>query len=106
MPEIGQLFTSGQWLVKPGKEADFISAWDTFAQWTGEHQPGAGSGHLLQDTTNSRSFLSFGHWDSEAAIQQWRLMPEFQAFLTTARDLCDDIQTRALTLVALAVQKR
>ena len=26
MPQIGQLFTSGQWLVKPGKEDEFISA--------------------------------------------------------------------------------
>jgi len=59
MPKIGQLFTSGQWLVKPGKEAEFISAWNTFAHWTGDNQAGVGSGHLLQDTTNSRSFLSF-----------------------------------------------
>ena len=67
MPKIGQLFSSGHWLVKPGKEAEFISAWDTFAQWTVQTQAGAGSGHLLQDTANSRSFLSFGPWDSENA---------------------------------------
>ena len=67
MPKIGQLYASGQWLVKPGKEAEFISAWDTFAQWTVQTQAGAGSGHLLQDTANSRSFLSFGPWDSENA---------------------------------------
>ena len=105
MPEIGQLFTSGQWLVKPGKEAQFISAWDTFAQWTGQNQPGVGSGHLLQDTANSRSFLSFGPWASEDAIQRWRQKPEFQTFLSSARELCDDIQPRTLTLVALAIPK-
>src|SRR3990170_6304947 len=106
MPEVGQLFTSGQWLVKPGKEGQFISAWDTFAHWTGQNQPGVGSRHLLQDTANSRSFLSFGPWDTEEAVQHWRQKPEFQTFLSTARELCDDIQTRTLTLVALATPKR
>jgi len=105
MPKIGQLFSSGQWLVKPSKEAEFISAWDTFAQWTVQNQAGAGSGHLLQDTTNSRSFLSFGPWDSEDAIQQWRQKPEFQTFLSRARELCDDIQPKILTIVALAIPK-
>ena len=105
MPEVGQLFTSGQWLVKPGKEGQFISAWDTFAHWTGQNQPGVGSGHLLQDTANSRSFLSFGPWDSEEAVQHWRQKPEFQTFLSRARELCDDIQPRTLTLVALAIPK-
>ena len=103
MPELSQLFSSGQWLVKPGKEAEFIAAWDTFAQWTVQSQAGAGSGHLLQDTANPRSFLSFGPWKSQDAIQQWRQKPEFQAFLNRARELCDDIQPRTLTLVALAI---
>ncbi|OGO48994.1 MAG: hypothetical protein A2Z30_02505 [Chloroflexi bacterium RBG_16_64_43] len=105
MPKIGQLFTSGQWLVKPGKEAEFISAWDAFAQWTGQNQPGVGSGHLLQDTTNPRSFVSFGPWDSKEAIERWRENPEFRTFLSSARGLCDDIQPRTLTLVALAIPK-
>jgi len=105
MPKMGQLYLSGQWLVKPGKEAEFISAWDTFAQWTVLNQAGAGSGHLIQDTANSRSFLSFSPWDSQDAIEQWRLKPEFQAFLSRARELCDDIQPRALKLVALAIPR-
>ena len=105
MPKIGQLYNSGQWLVKPGKEAEFISAWDTFAKWTVLNQAGAGSGHLIQDTANSRSFLSFSPWDSQDAIQQWRLKPEFQAFVSRARELCDDIQPRTLTLVALAIPR-
>ena len=105
MPKIGQLYNSGQWLVKPGKEAEFISAWDTFSKWTVLNQAGAGSGHLIQDTANSRSFLSFGPWDSQDAIQQWRQKPEFQAFVSRVRELCDDIQPRTLTLVALAIPK-
>jgi quinol monooxygenase YgiN len=105
MPKIGQLYTSGQWLVKPGKEPEFISAWDTFVQWTVLNQAGAGSGHLIQDTANSRSFLSFAPWDSQDAIQQWRQKPEFQSFVNRARELCDDIKPSTFTLVALGIPR-
>ncbi|MGH2605671.1 MAG: hypothetical protein ACRDG5_03690, partial [Anaerolineales bacterium] len=62
MPAIGQLFTSGAWLVKEGKEAEFVSAWKNFAEWTSRAGLGAGAGHLLQDTAEPRRFLSFGPW--------------------------------------------
>ena len=38
MPKLGQYFTAGSWLVKPGKESEFIAAWDSFAKWTGSTQ--------------------------------------------------------------------
>jgi len=104
MPSIGQLFTSGQWLVKEGMESDFIQAWSDFARWSSKNQKGAGPAHLLQDQANPRSFLSFGPWDSEAAIQSWRQTPEFQSFLQKARGLCDDLQPKTLALVALTGQ--
>ena len=102
MVTVGQLFTSGSWLVKEGREKEFISAWKDFAEWTSRSGLGAGSGHLLQDTANPRSFLSFGPWESQEAIQRWRNAPEFQAFLASARELCEEIQPRTLSLVALA----
>ena len=79
--------------------------WDSFAQWTGQNRPGVGSGHLLQDSTNARSFLSFGTWDNEDAIQGWRQTPQFQSFLAVARELCEEIQPRTLKLVALSIPK-
>ena len=100
MKTLGQLFTSGLWLVKSGKEADFIRAWEAFAQWTGEHQSGAGDAHLLQDLEHPNRFLSFGPWESTERIQEWRGKPEFTAFLTKARELCEEIQPRTLKLVA------
>ncbi len=104
MPPIGQLFTSGQWLVKEGKEAAFIQAWSDFARWSSKNQKGSGPAHLLQDKANLRSFLSFGPWESEAAIQTWRQTPEFQAFLRKARKLCEELQPKTLTLVSLTGQ--
>lgn len=102
MPTIGQLFTSGTWLIKEGKESEFISAWSRFAEWTSRSGLAAGSGHLLQDEANPRSFLSFASWESQQEIRQWRDTSEFKAFVASARELCEDIQPRTLSLVALA----
>ncbi len=105
MPNIGQYFTAGSWLVKPGEESEFIAAWESFAKWTGSTQVGAGTGHLLQDSTNSRSFLSYGPWENAESIDRWRQETEFQAFVGKARELCDDIQPMTLNLVAIAHAK-
>jgi quinol monooxygenase YgiN len=101
MPKIGQLFTSGEWLVKPGKESESFEAWNSFAKWTSESQVGAGIGHLLQDSENTRSFLSFGPWENGEAIDQWCQETDFQVFLEKARELCDDIKPRTLELISL-----
>ena len=102
MPTIGQHFTAGSWVVREGKESEFITAWSRLAEWTSRSGLGAGTGHLLRDEADPRRFLSFGPWDSEDAIRRWRSAPEFNSFLATARELCEDVQPRTLKLVALA----
>jgi hypothetical protein len=42
-----QLLTAGSWQLKPGKEADFIKAWEELAHWTARRQPGAREDFLL-----------------------------------------------------------
>jgi quinol monooxygenase YgiN len=101
MPKNGQPFTVGEWLVKSGKESEFIDAWNAFAKWTVESQKGAGTGHLLQDSDYSRRFLSYGPWENGEAIDEWRQQTNFQEFLERARELCDDIKPRTLNVVSL-----
>jgi heme-degrading monooxygenase HmoA len=96
----GQLYTAGLWTVRPGKEADFIRAWDEFARWTSEHQPGAGEAHLLQDLTNAQRFLSFGPWENAERVQAWRATPQFAAFVAQARELCEDFQPGSFKVAA------
>lgn len=102
MSEIGDLYTSATWIVKEGREADFVAAWRSFAEWTSRTMEGVGVGHLLQQVDQPRHFLSFGHWASQEAIQRWRGTPEFQEFLTRARLLCEEVRPRTLSLVALS----
>ncbi len=100
MKDIGQIFASGLWQVKTGKEKEFIEAWQQFATWTGATQKGVGEGRLLQDLEHPDRFLSFGPWENEDRIAEWRSRPEFTAFVKTARELCVDLQPRKLKVVA------
>ncbi|HKY79365.1 MAG TPA: antibiotic biosynthesis monooxygenase family protein [Anaerolineales bacterium] len=102
MDDIGQIYLSGSWQVKKGSEAAFIKAWQQFANWTVEKQAGARKAVLLQDREHADRFLSFGPWESEARIAEWRSQPEFAAFVQTARELCEEIQPRTMVVVASA----
>ncbi len=92
MSEKGQLYTAGIWIVKPGKEAEFINIWEKFANWTKKTYPGIKTGRLLQHIEQPGRFVSFGDWASQETIQSWRSSAEFRSFLEKARELCTDIQ--------------
>ena len=101
MNDINQPYTLGIWSAKAGNEMAFIGEWNAFARWTAHNQPGAaGTAYLLQDSANPRQFISFGPWESSDAIKAWRDRPEFKAFVSKARELCDDFQPRSLVRVA------
>jgi heme-degrading monooxygenase HmoA len=93
-------YTLGIWLVKPGKETEFVSEWASFAKWTAENVAGSGKGHLLQDEKNSSRFISFGSWENEKQIQQWRESTAFKDFVAKAKTLCDDFQPNTLKEVS------
>jgi heme-degrading monooxygenase HmoA len=77
-----------------------VDAWSSFAKWTARNQPGAGAGYLLRDANKPQQFISFGPWDNTEAIKAWRELAEFKAFVSKARELCDDFQPRSLFVVA------
>ncbi|MEN6518148.1 MAG: antibiotic biosynthesis monooxygenase family protein [Methanospirillum sp.] len=98
---VGTPFTLAEWEVRPGDEAAFIEAWDRFAEWTAEHQPGAVVGALLQDATNSRRFVSYGPWERPEQIAPWRATPEFLESFARFRELCTAITPHTMTCVAI-----
>ncbi|MGH2583015.1 MAG: antibiotic biosynthesis monooxygenase family protein [Anaerolineales bacterium] len=100
MQPSGQLFTLGNWTVKPGREQEFIRTWDEFAKWTSQNQPGAGTAHLVQDVDAPNQLISLGPWESTESIAAWRGTQEFATFLANARELCEDIHPRTLKVVA------
>jgi heme-degrading monooxygenase HmoA len=96
---VAQLYTSGTWIAKQGKEMDFIGAWRDFAEWT-HREVGIQHARLLRDSGDPRRFLSFGPWDSLENIERWRSLPEFQERIGKMRELLEDFEGRTLEVVA------
>jgi heme-degrading monooxygenase HmoA len=72
MAQVGEPYASGRWLVNEGSEDEFVEQWTTFTQWSLDNVPGARSYVLLRDKTEARRFVSFGAFESEEAVTQWR----------------------------------
>jgi quinol monooxygenase YgiN len=105
MKDMDQVYTFGLWLTKPGKEAEFIAAWESFARWTSEHQPGmAGQALLLQDIDRPKRFVSIGGWTDMQKVQAWRQLPEFRAFFAKAEELCETMEPHSLKPVVRIAQ--
>ena len=106
MYNLNQLFTSGIWLAKEGKEEDFVREWGVFADWSIRKKLGSGEPYLLQDINNPRYFISFGPWPDLATIGKWRQTKEFQTFVKKVKDLCEKFDPSTLKVVALGEEKR
>lgn len=100
MTKIGQPYTSGDWMVKPGNEEAFIAQWEAFIDWSLKTAPGSGPFFLIRDTTNPQHFISFGAWDNAEDVSAWRRHPEFQEQLGKCRALCESLQARDSALVS------
>ncbi len=57
MEIIGQIYRFGIWSVKPGKEPDFIAAWDQSSEWLAERLPDAARSSWRIAMTRAGSFL-------------------------------------------------
>ncbi len=100
MYELEQIFTSGSWFAKKGREADFIKEWQAFADWAQENNLGSGNPYLLQDLNNPQHFISFGPWPTIEAIQTWRKTAQFKAFVEKVKNLCEKFEPFTLRVVA------
>ena len=97
---VTEVYTSGDWLVKEGREEEFVRAWQELADWTAGSVPGSGRAHLLRDRDESRRFLSFGPWESLEAIASWRSSEGFSQRIGRIRELVEDMHPRTLDVAA------
>ena len=96
---MGQPYTLGNWVAKPGREDEFVAAWQEFAEWTKTEVSQRASAHLLRDMTDPRRFVSVGPWESLEAIDAWRALPGFQERVSRIRGLLDSFEPMTLELV-------
>jgi heme-degrading monooxygenase HmoA len=94
------LYTLGDWIVRPGREDEFIEAWHEMAEWTAnEFAPGA-SAVLVRDRENRSRFVSFGPWESEDQVSRWRESEGFASRVGRIRELLDRFEPQTLDPVA------
>jgi heme-degrading monooxygenase HmoA len=94
------IWTHGVWTVKPGREDDFIAAWQAMAQdAVAEFQP-PGKPHLLRDRERPNVFRSFGPWDDVETVERFRA--SIAPRLAEVRELTEDIELFALDEVPFA----
>jgi quinol monooxygenase YgiN len=95
-----QPYTFGVWIVKPGREEDFVVAWRELAAWTAAHSPGAGVAQLLQDEDQPLRFISIGPWDDKGAIAASRSQLGFQERTAKLREMLETFTPATLELRA------
>ncbi len=98
-----EIYTLGMWRAKPGKEAEFIAAWQAMGQ-TFRNLPLAptGVGTLVQSLSDLSLFYSFGPWQSLEAVQAMRQNPSAMAAMTNLRNLCSEAAPGTYRVVARA----
>ena len=94
------LYTYGVWVVKSGREEEFVVRWREMAEWTTANVPGAGAARLLQDESHPGRFISIGPWESREAISSWRSLLGFQERIGRLRELLETFTQATLTLRA------
>ena len=95
-----QPYTFGVWIVKPGREDDFVAGWRELAEWTAANAPGAGIARLLQDEDQTTRFISIGPWDDKDAIAAWRSQLGFQERVGKLREMLETFTPANLELRA------
>jgi heme-degrading monooxygenase HmoA len=96
---MAEVWSSGIWQPKSGKEDEFVAAWRQFAQWSANAH-GPAQAWLLRNRDLPGPFLSVGPWPNAEAIAEWRSDPEFQARIGGLRDLLDSFEARTFDPVA------
>ena len=69
----------------PGREGDFVRAWEELGDWTVRAFPGA-NGTLLRDSERPNVFISFGPWPDKETAARWRESDDFQNHLAAIRE--------------------
>jgi len=92
-------FVSGNWHVARGNEAEFVSRWTEFLEWSRDSAPGFVRAILIQDVADPNHYLSVGYWKSAEARSAWQSNPTFAEKLGACRALCDEFKSGTYQLI-------
>jgi len=93
------LFTHTTWRVKAGQEDEFVRRWGEWAKWS--HKEGLRAhARLLRDVENPGTFISFGPWETIAAVRSWRSKPGYQERVAQLQEVVEQFDPHTLEQVA------
>ncbi|MEX0648935.1 MAG: hypothetical protein WEA56_01530 [Balneolaceae bacterium] len=95
-----QIYTLGAWHVQDGKQQEFITAWKELGEVFGALPDPPGKGILIQSTSDSTLFYSFGPWNNMEAIEIMRNNPQAQEGIQKLIDLCTEAAPGSFRVVA------
>lgn len=96
-----QVYTLGIWRVRPGKEAEFVTAWQELGQiFANLPRPPIGKGTLIQSLSDSTLFYSFGPWGRLEDVQAMRESPRAQEGIRKLMELCTEATPGSFRVVA------
>ncbi len=90
-------YTHTLWVVRPGREEEFLRLWEELANWTIEENF-AQSATLLRDADRPNEFVSFGPWHSVDEIERWRATEGFRERIARLHDVLERFDARTLQL--------
>ena len=82
------IYTHAQWRVKPGREAEFIEAWEELANVFLNLPARPLRSTLIQSLIDVSLFYSFGEWRSLTDIVAMRHTPRAREAFQKIMDLC------------------
>lgn len=97
---MGTVYTSCEWIVRPGSEDDFVAAWKALGEWARDEAPGSEWAVLLRDRGDPRRFVSLGPWRSDEALQACGSHPGFVSRLAEIGGLLESFRSLTLDEVA------
>lgn len=93
------VYSAGVWLVKVGKEEEFVRTWEAATALVPRDRPGIVL-RLLRDADEPRRFLSLvGPWKSPQELERARTTPAFQAALERTEPLLESAEARTYEVV-------
>lgn len=95
-----QVYTLGVWQVPESQEQEFITAWKELGEIFAALPDPPGKGILIQSTSDSTLFYSFGPWNSVEAIEAMRGDHRAQEGIRKLIDLCTTANPGSFRVVA------
>lgn len=92
-------YTHTTWHVRPGREEEFVDRWREWVDWSG-HEGFAAQALLLRDLESPQKFVSFGPWESAAAVRNWRTLPGYAERVARLSEVVESFEPRTLEIAA------